>query len=158
MDEEPIRGQVVLARDIRVGDRVYLKMLGARRVTRVETGEIGMTGRPCVRVTYAVGPGGGVSYENKAQSHGPSSSSQVEAGLRPFPPDELVTIVLRPENMPDLDKVMAWRVMAGDVLYASRETHEEALQVIEEQRHLCEMFGIPRVERAVIQLADHRRR
>lgn len=48
--------------------------------------------------------------------------------------------------------VERWRVMAGTVPYAERDTRAEAEAVLEEQRHLIEHFGPGRVERSVIPL------
>jgi hypothetical protein len=47
-----------------------------------------------------------------------------------------------------------WAVWADRVLYATRPTRAEAEQVVAEQRHLIERFGLPiRVEPHVIPLA-----
>lgn len=48
-------------------------------------------------------------------------------------------------------------VMAGDVLYASRPSREEAEAVVREQYDLAKKFGLPvRVEQRVVSLAASR--
>lgn len=88
-----IVGQVVKASEVRVGDWIVLPHLGPREVIEISTYELD-TGRdpgPRVSLVYRV-VGGGTSYENKATAHGPSSSPQTEATVRPLHPDEPVAI------------------------------------------------------------------
>lgn len=73
----------IKARDLRPGHRIVLRGIGSRRVLSVEDDTIGMTGRPCVRVVYALG-----------QSLAPKGEhvSQPTCGLRPLDPDEPVMV------------------------------------------------------------------
>ena len=91
-----VKGQLVDARDVLVGDRVILPMLGPRLVLDVHEFELdtGPEPGPRIRIVYALGSTR--AFENRASAaKGPSSTFQAEAGLRPLLPDERVAIERR---------------------------------------------------------------
>lgn len=88
-----MKGRVVLAHEVKPGDSIILPVLGAREVVMVEEfdEDTGREPGPRVSIVYRV-VGGGSAYENRASMHGASTSSQIEATVRPLKPDERVAI------------------------------------------------------------------
>lgn len=94
----PARGAVtaaseevlVPAREVLVGDFVVLPQIGARCVTDVKEGTVGLEQLPCLWITYGLGMS--LAWGRS----GPVSSPLPEATLRPFQPDELVPVRPRP--------------------------------------------------------------
>jgi hypothetical protein len=86
-------GNVILAREVLVGDRIVLPHLGSRIVLDVQHYDEDTGRDPGPRIKIIYGLGASIAFENSAsKGKHPSTITQPEAGYKPLKPDDEVRI------------------------------------------------------------------